>query len=108
MSITQEQTIWFPNIYSGRKGVYAKTISEMPLVELMDLVQKRANEDGEWTIDNGFVGNNEDKMRKMITWVSDPENIHMCVDAIREEQLEHVRTVDYVCRELANGSKWAV
>lgn len=107
MSITEEQTIWFPGIYNGREGDYAKKVADVSLVELTELVTKRAQEDGQWAIDNGHVGNNEDKMRRMIAWVSDPENIRQCLNHILKEEMEHARTVDFVCRDLANGSKWA-
>lgn len=106
MSITQDQTIWFPGIYNGREGVYDKRIADVSLVELVELVQKRAKEDGEWAIENGFVGDNEDKMRKMMKWVSNPENIEQCVGHILGAGMEHERTVDFVCRDLANASKW--
>lgn len=106
MSISEEQTIWYPGIYSGREGVYAQKVNEIPFKVLMDLVQTRAKEDGEWTIENDFVGDNEDVMRKMIAWVSDPENISQCVSHIYKEGMGKERTVDFVCRDLANGSKW--
>lgn len=106
MSLTEDQTIWFPGIYNGREGDYAKTLSEVTQVELLNLVQQRAQEDGEWAIDNGFVGDDEDKMRKMMAWVSDLDNINQCVDHINKEGLLDQRTVDFVCRDLANASKW--
>lgn len=100
MSITEDQTIWYPDVYNGRQGDYAKTVADVSLVELTELVQKRAQEDGQWAIDNGFVGDNEDKMRKMMAWVSNPENIQQCLEANPHE------TVDWICRDLANGSKY--
>lgn len=107
MTIVESQTIWFPGIYSGREGDYAKKVADVSLVELTKLVQKRAHEDGHWAIDRGFVGNNSVKMLKMIAWVSDPENIQQCVGHILKDGLENERTIDFVCRDLANGSKWA-
>lgn len=108
MRITEEQTIWFPGIYSGRSdGEYTKLVADVSLDELIELVQRRAQEDGQWTIDNGFVGKNEDNMRKMMAFVSDEKNIRQCVGYILEEEQESKRTVDYVCRDLANASKYA-
>jgi hypothetical protein len=98
--LVEEQIIWFPGIYSGREGAYAKPIADVSTELLVDLVQKRAKEDGEWAIENGHVGGNEPLMREMMKWVSDPKNITQCADANPDE------TVDWVCRDLANGSKW--
>jgi hypothetical protein len=70
-------------------------------------VQKRAQEDGEWAIANGHVGDNEDNMRKMMAFVSDEKNIRQCVGIFIKEDLEGKRTVDFVCRDLANASKYA-
>lgn len=105
--ITEEQTIWYPGIYSGREGDYAKKVADVSLDELRELVKKRAQEDGWWAIDNGHVGNNEEKMHRMMAWVSDDDNIAQCVAHILKEEMETIHTVDFVCRELANGSKWA-
>lgn len=107
MSITEDQTIWFPGIYNGREGDYVRTISVVSLNELTKLVQQRAKEDGEWAIENGFVGDNEDKMRKMMAFVSDPVHIQQCVGHILKAGNEGQTTVDWVCRDLANASKWA-
>lgn len=100
MSITEDQTIWYPGIYNGRKGDYEDAANSIPQERLIELVQRRAKEDGEWAIENGFVGNNEDKMRWMMAWVSNPVNITQCAEANPTE------TVDWVCRDLANASKW--
>jgi len=108
MSIQEHETIWFPGIYGGRTDEqYTQFVADISLVELTQLVQKRAQEDGQWAIENGFVGDNEAKMRKMITFVSNSIMIQQCVGHILEEGLEGERTVDYVCRDLANASKWA-
>jgi hypothetical protein len=98
--IVDHDTIWFPGIYGGRQGDYAKIASDIPEAMLVELVQQRAREDGEWAIQNGFVGDNEDKMRKMMAWVSDSKNIIQCGEANPNE------TVDWICRDLANASKW--
>lgn len=109
MKITEETTIWFPGIYGGRTGKpYTTLVSDISLVELTELVQTRAKEDGEWAINNGFVGDNEDKMRRMMAFVSDPKHIQQCVEHIHKEGMESKRTVDFVCRDLANASKWSV
>lgn len=106
MSITEETTIWYPGIYAGRQGAYAQSVADVSLVELTGLVKQRAKEDGEWVIANGFVGDNEDAMRKMMAFVSNDENIQQCVGHILKEGMESERTVDWVCRDLANASKW--
>lgn len=100
--IQDHETIWFPGIYSGRQGVYAQLAGLMPEDELIELVQRRAQEDGEWAIENGFVGDNEDIMRKMMAWVSTPNHIRQCLSA----NLHIGPTVDWICRDLANASKW--
>lgn len=108
MSIIEEQVIWFPGIYDGRTDEeYTKIVADVTQVELINLVQKRAQEDGQWAIDNGHVGDNEDKMRKMMEFVSDMKNINQCIDHIFKEGMQTERTVDWVCRDLANASKWA-
>lgn len=109
MRITEEQTIWFPGIYGGRTDeIYTQVAMHLNFEDLVRLVQKRAQEDGEWVITNGFVGKNEDKMRRMMAWVSDETNIRQCVEHIHKSELDHVRTVDWVCRDLANASRWSV
>lgn len=109
MKITEETTIWFPGIYGGRTDkTYTQIASNLNFDDLVQLVQTRAKEDGEWAINNGFVGDNEDKMRRMMAFVSDPKNIRQCLEHIHKENLDHVRTVDFICRDLANASKWSV
>ena len=109
MNVVQQETIWFPGIYGGRTdSEYTMIVADSSLTEIIDLVQKRAKEDGEWAIENGFVGENEDKMRRMMAWVSDEKNIRQCMEHIHKDGLDHQRTVDFVCRDLANASKWAV
>lgn len=111
MSVIEDQLIWFPGIYGGRTDPdYTQPVGELlfELDVLIERVQKRAQEDGEWAIKNGFVGDNEDKMRRFMAFVSDETNIRQCVDHIRKEGMETKRTVDWVCRDLANASKWMV
>jgi hypothetical protein len=104
--ITAEETIWFPGIYSGRQGDYAKLVMECSEEQIIALVQQRAKEDGEWAIENGFVGDNEDVMRKMIKWVSDETNIRQAMSHLTLDNGGHTRTVDWICRDLANAAKW--
>ncbi len=103
--MTEEMTIWFPGIYSGREGAYTKKVADISLVGITELVQQRAQEDGEWAIDTDHVGDNEDCMREMMAWVSDPINIQQCVGHILKHGEEYERTIDWVCRDLANASK---
>lgn len=107
--MTEHEIIWFPGIYEGRTdSEYTQLVADIPLDEIVDLVKKRAREDGEWAIANGLVGDNEDKMRRMMQFVSDRVNIQQCTAYIYKENGEHERTIDYVCRDLANASKMMV
>lgn len=100
--IVAEQTIWYPGPdYIGREGDYAKEVLDVTDDTLIELVQKRAQEDGEWAIEQGRVGGRPEFMRKMIEWVSDPKNIRQCSAA----NLDKAPTVDWICRELANVTK---
>lgn len=104
--ITEETTIWFPGHYVGRTDkTYTQIASHLNFDELVELVKTRAQEDGEWAITNGFVGDNEDKMRRMMAFVSDEKNIRQCVSHIHAKGLDHKRTVDWICRDLAKASK---
>lgn len=112
MSITEHETIWFPLEYRGRDTPeYTQLVKDTPIEEIIKIVQKRAETDGEWAISAGLVGENnknETKMRRMMAWVSNETNIRQCVAWILEHEANADRTVDYVCRDLANGSKMAV
>jgi hypothetical protein len=104
--IVAEKTIWFPGFfYNGREGDYAKPVVELSDEKIVELVQKRAEEDGTWAIENGHVGQNENIMRKMMAWVSKRENIIQALEHIHAENMHTERTVDWLCRELANASK---
>lgn len=113
IEIVKEELIWFPvdEVYESRKTVdYDRPIKDMPLGEIIELVQRRATEDGEWCIANGMVGpdnRNEPKMRDMMAFVSDPKNIEQAVDYIYKEGTADERTVDFVCRDLGKASLWA-
>lgn len=103
-AIVEDQTIWFPGFYRGLQGPYAQPAGAISREKLVDLVQARATIDGEWTIANGLVGVdgvNEPLMRKMMEWVSRPQNIIQCYEA----NLEYGPTVDWICRHLAEAAK---
>lgn len=107
MSIKAEETIWFPGNYVGRSdGEYTKLIADVSMAELTELVQRRAQEDGEWTLANDLVGSNEVNMRKMMKFVSNPVNIEQCVGHILKAGAEADHTVDWVCQDLARASKY--
>lgn len=116
MSSIKEQNIWYPWIYEGRQGDYAKKITEVDIDQIVELVQKRVEEDGESSISNGLVGENKEHepvMRKLMSWASNETNIRQCVRHLLDEAkaLEansdyEPRTVDFVCRDLANAAKW--
>ena len=109
MSITEEQTIWFPGIYAGRTDAeYTQLAAQVPMPELIALVARRVKEDGEWTIANGFAAKNEAKMRRMMEFTAKPTNIQQCVEHIFAEGRDEEATVDWACRDLANASKWTV
>lgn len=101
--IQEHNIIWFPGIYGGREGDYAKTASSFSRERVIELVQQRAKEDGERAIENGHVGDNEDKMREMMAFVSDEKHIIQCLEYGNNSS----ETVDWICRDLANASKWA-
>jgi hypothetical protein len=100
--VNERQLVWFPDeaLYSPREGVYAQPLNEFTLPEMIDLVQQRIKEDGEWLIENGRVGNNEELMRKRMEWASKPDNITQCFLANVEADL----TMDWLCRELATAA----
>lgn len=112
MTIVREQIIWYPGVYTGRMdSEYNQTVADMAaddMNKLIELVQKRAQEDADWSIANGFVGNNEEKMRRMMAFVADETNIQQCVTHIAAEGTQNERTIDWVCRDLANASKYMI
>lgn len=102
MEIVEHQTLWYPGIYVPRTdGDWDKAASSLPFARVVELIQTRASQDGEWTLENEKVGGNEEKMRKMMAWVSRKDNIRQCIDANFEKGV----TVDWVARELAYASK---
>jgi len=109
MNIVEEQIMWFPGIYGGRETEeYTQSMIALDIDTIYELVEKRVSEDGEWLIANDRVGPNnesEPKMRRMMAFASDRKNILQAVDAAILDNVP--RSVDYICRELANASKWA-
>jgi hypothetical protein len=107
--MTGEKNIWFPGVfeeYEGRTdGLYANSIAEIPELGLIQLVQTRAKEDCEWVIANDHAVGNEDKMRRLMDFVSDEKNILQAMNHVYKENMQKERTVDWLCRELANASK---
>lgn len=113
IEIVKEELIWFPldEAYESRKTVdYDCPILGLSLEDIIERVQRRAKEDGEFCIENGMVGPNnesEPKMRRMMAFVGDPKNIEQAVDYIYKEGKAKERTVDYICRDLGKASLWA-
>jgi hypothetical protein len=105
--LMEEQLIWFPDdrIYSPRGMEYSKLVTDATLDEIVDLVRKRAEEDGQYCIDHHLVGGHDDKMRRWMAFVSERKNIQQCTAHIYRESMENERTIDWVCRDLANASK---
>ena len=92
-----EEIMWYPGLdYVGREADYTKHISECEIDEVLELVQKRAQEDYDWIMRNGMASDSEERMGKMLAWVSNHNNITQCV----QTNLEEDPTVDWVCREL--------
>lgn len=101
--MTKEQNMWFPGIYHGREDdAYTQLAGHIPEEQLVNLVQQRIQEDGQWCIDNGLVGDNADVMRAMMKWASTPSNITQCLSS----NLDQGPSVDWICRDLANAAKW--
>lgn len=105
--VIEEQVIWYPGIYGGRTTEeYTQIANNVPVDEIYELVRKRAEEDGEWAIANDRVGGHEQKMRDMMAFVSDEKNILQALDHLVLSGVE--QSVDFVCRDLANASSWAI
>ena len=80
-------------------------VKDTPISEILGRVQARAVLDGQWCIDMGLVGDNEDIMRAMMAYVMDEDNIKR--NYAYQINEETGVTVDFMCRDLANGSRWA-
>lgn len=102
--MSSRENIFTLGIYRGRKDydIYA---GSMPMERIVEIVQQRAEEDGEWCIKNNLIGNNEPKMRRMMSYVSNPSNIKRC---IKYTSMAHpLLSIDFICRDLANTSRLA-
>lgn len=103
--IQPNENMWYPGLdYEGRYEDYADKVDDLSLNRVVELVQKRAKEDGEWAIEHGLVDDSEEKMRAMMAWVSDSNNIIQCLSHIRKESMGNERTVEWVCRDLATAT----
>lgn len=103
------ENIFFPGVYHGRDDkVYTQRAVDMPFELLVKLVRERAEEDGEWTIEHNLVGNNPDKMRRMMAFVANPKHIDQARNAILNGASPPDSTVDFLCRDLANASAWGI
>lgn len=105
--------IWDPGVYQEpSEGDYAQLVKDTSIEKIIDLVKKRAEKDGEYSIANGHVGENnknEPKMRRMMAFVADEKQILQCVDHIfKIDETRETRSVFFVCRDLANASTWAI
>lgn len=98
--------IFTSGVYHGRAdGIFGRDVTEVEFDEMVKAINERANTDGNWCIDNKLVGDNENKMRAMMLFVANVDNIRACVNYIFENDFG--RDVDFVCRDLANASKGA-
>lgn len=99
------QNIFTVGIYHGQEGEpWNIKVSTLLFSQIVPVVQQRAKEDGQWCIDNDLVGDNEDKMHRMIAYVSNEQNIARCLRELKKEERDE--DINFVCRDLANGSKW--
>lgn len=102
--IQPEENMWFPgpdSLYTGREGDYARSAIEFNRPELVKLVSTRVEEDGEWVLELGLTDGNDELMRKMMKWASNPRNIIQCFNSNAGDN----PTVDWICRELTNAAK---
>ena len=102
--ISEEEVIWYPGVYVGRRWDYAQKISDISVDAAIALVRRRAKEDGEWCIKN-WPEQDEAQMRRWMEYVSDENHIMPCISLIGDSDREKTTTVDWVCRRLANHSK---
>lgn len=95
--------IFTPGVYHGLQDerVYSRLAADVSLVEASTLARIRAMRDGLFCIDNDLVGDDAFKMTEMIGFICDQENItRFYAVACREK-----RTIDFLCRDLANSSR---
>lgn len=97
-----EANVWWPGVYTGSNDPdYTRMASELASDEVIELVQQRIKKDGETMIEYDMVGPNENKMRIMMGLASDPSDI---IKALLHASNAD-KTVDYLCRDLANYAK---
>jgi len=100
------RNIFTIGIYHGVEyPEYNVLVKDTPIEVIIDAVKERAIKDGQWCIDMDLVGDNEDVMRKMMEYVTNEDNIKR--NYAYQINNETGVTVDFVCRDLANGSRWA-
>lgn len=98
--------IFTPGIYHGKQAApWQQLCLDVDVINLIELVRDRAEKDGQWCIDMGLVGDNEDKMRRMMEYVKSRHNIIRNLNYQKENGQNE--TIDFLCRDLANGSRWA-
>jgi hypothetical protein len=98
--------IFTPGIYHGKQGApWEQKCLDVDVHNLIELVRDRAEKDGQWCIDMDLVGDNEDKMRRMMEYVKSRHNIIRNLNYQKETGRNE--TIDFLCRDLANGSRWA-
>jgi hypothetical protein len=101
-----EKNVWYPGLdYEAPKGDYEIKVNDVEVDVLLELVQTRIEQDGQWAIDNDRVGGKELKMRRMIDWATNHQNIHQCVEQIFKEGAEDEKTVGWVCREMTTAAQ---
>jgi len=100
------KNIFTIGIYHGVEYAgYNALVKDTPIETIINLVQERALKDAQWCVDMDLVGDNEDVMRKMEAYVTDVDNIKR--NYAYQINNETGVTVDFMCRDLANGSRWA-
>lgn len=101
------ENIFTHGVYHGRSDRDGTVkIFDILLDEACFLVAKRADEDGLWCIQNDLVGDNVEKMKRMMNYVKDPVNVARAFEYLRRENRTDA-DINFLARDLANGSKWA-
>lgn len=98
--------IFTTGIYHGKtEAPWLQKCLDVDVINLIELVRDRAEKDGQWCIDMDLVGDNEDKMRQMMAYVKSRHNIIRNIN--HQKEIGRNETLDFLCRDLANGSRWA-
>lgn len=96
------RNVFTPMDYHGSADPeYHRPHREFPEEAAVVMIQKRAEQDGQWAIDNAIVGPNENKMRVMMEFVKDQKMIRQALG--HRHNLE--QSLDFVCRDLALAAK---